>query len=342
VTPIVRRPRHVVVVRLDSMGDVLVCGPAVRAVAEHADRVSMLVSQRGAQAAKLLPGVDCVLVWDCPWITYPPPRVVSGDVLRVVRGIARARITEALILTSHHQSALPTALLLQMAGVQRIHAVSRDFPGTLLTSRLAEPGDAAEPLRMLALARAAGFAPAPGDDHRLAIKDPGAAPADLPPRFVAVHPGADAPARAYPLRLWREVVAQLRARGREVVVTGTAEETALGAELRPALSLCGRTDLPALAAALGRADALVAGNTGPAHLAAAVGTPVVSLFAPVVPAVRWAPYGVPTVVLGDQDAPCRGTRVRECVVPGHPCLSTVAPSEVVEAVDTLAPVGVAA
>jgi hypothetical protein len=69
---------------------------------------------------------------------------------------------------------------------------------------------------------------------------------------------------------------------------------------------------------------------------------VVSLFAPVVPAVRWAPYGVPTVVLGDQDAPCRGTRVRECVVAGHPCLTTVAPSEVVEAVDTLAPVGVAA
>ena len=65
------------------------------------------------------------------------------------------------------------------------------------------------------------------------------------------------------------------------------------------------------------------GNTGPAHLAAAVGTPVVSLFAPVVPAARWAPYGVPSVLLGDQDAPCRGTRATDCPVPGHPCLASV-------------------
>jgi ADP-heptose:LPS heptosyltransferase len=81
---------------------------------------------------------------------------------------------------------------------------------------------------------------------------------------------------------------------------------------------------------------VVAGNTGPAHLAAAVGTPVVSLFAPVVPAARWAPYGVPTVLLGDQGAPCAGTRARECPVPGHPCLASVTPETVVGAVAALA------
>jgi ADP-heptose:LPS heptosyltransferase len=90
-----------------------------------------------------------------------------------------------------------------------------------------------------------------------------------------------------------------------------------------------------MAALLDRAAAVVVGNTGPAHLAAAVGTPVVSLFAPVVPAVRWAPYGVPTVLLGDQDAPCRDTRARECPVPGHPCLSSVTAEDVVAAVEKL-------
>src|SRR5206468_627103 len=85
----------------------------------------------------------------------------------------------------------------------------------------------------------------------------------------------------------------------------------------------GRLDLPALAATLRGAGVVVAGNTGPAHLAAAVGTPVVSLFAPVVPAVRWAPYGVPVALLGDQDAPCAGSRARVCPVPGHPCLADV-------------------
>ncbi|MGO1336752.1 MAG: glycosyltransferase family 9 protein, partial [Cellulosimicrobium funkei] len=64
------------------------------------------------------------------------------------------------------------------------------------------------------------------------------------------------------------------------------------------------------------------------------GTPVVSLFAPVVPAERWAPWGVPTVLLGDQEAACRGTRARVCPVPGHPCLG-VDPDDVVAAVDRL-------
>jgi ADP-heptose:LPS heptosyltransferase len=90
-----------------------------------------------------------------------------------------------------------------------------------------------------------------------------------------------------------------------------------------------------MAALLDRAAAVVVGNTGPAHLAAAVGTPVVSLFAPVVPAARWAPYGVPTVLLGDQGAACRGTRARECPVPGHPCLASVSPDDVVAAVEKL-------
>jgi ADP-heptose:LPS heptosyltransferase len=90
-----------------------------------------------------------------------------------------------------------------------------------------------------------------------------------------------------------------------------------------------------MAGLLDGAAAVVVGNTGPAHLAAAVGTPVVSLFAPVVPAARWAPYGVPTVLLGDQDAPCRDTRARECPVPGHPCLTSVTAADVVAAVEKL-------
>ena len=88
---------------------------------------------------------------------------------------------------------------------------------------------------------------------------------------------------------------------------------------------------------LAGATVVVVGNTGAAHLAAAVGTPVVSLFAPVVPAARWRPYRVPQVLLGDQAAPCRDTRARECPVPGHPCLTDVDPEEVVSAVNRLHP-----
>jgi ADP-heptose:LPS heptosyltransferase len=119
-----------------------------------------------------------------------------------------------------------------------------------------------------------------------------------------------------------------------VVVTGAPSEVALTAAVAGVhgVDLGGRTSFGALAAVLESARVVVVGNTGPAHLAAAVATPVVSLFSPVVPAVRWAPYGVRRILLGDQGAPCRGTRARDCPVAGHPCLDSVRGVDVVGAV----------
>jgi ADP-heptose:LPS heptosyltransferase len=83
------------------------------------------------------------------------------------------------------------------------------------------------------------------------------------------------------------------------------------------------------------AKVVVAPNTGPAHLAAAVGASVVSLFAPVVPSSQWSPYGHNVIQLGDQNAPCRLTRARECPVDGHPCLDGISDTELLAAVDQL-------
>jgi ADP-heptose:LPS heptosyltransferase len=134
------------------------------------------------------------------------------------------------------------------------------------------------------------------------------------------------------------IVDALAAGGRAVVVTGGPAERPLTAHVahRRALDLGGRTGFAELAAVIDRATALVAPNSAAGHLAAAVGTPVVSLFAPVVPAVKWRPYRVPHVLLGDQLAACRGTRARHCPVPRHPCLESVSPENVADAVDSLA------
>jgi heptosyltransferase-3 len=101
------------------------------------------------------------------------------------------------------------------------------------------------------------------------------------------------------------------------------------------LDLGGGTDLAGLADVLAGAACVVVGNTGPAHLAAAVGTPVVSLFAPTVPARWWRPWNVPHVLLGDQHVPCAGCRARHCPIPGHPCLSSIAVEDVLAAVSHL-------
>jgi ADP-heptose:LPS heptosyltransferase len=318
------------------MGDVLLTGPAVRAVAAGSRRVTFLAGPSGRAAARLLPGVDRTLEWGCPWIDQPAPDVRGGEVARLVRTIRALRVDRAVVLTSFHQSPLPTALLLRLAGVPWIGAVSVDYPGSLLDLRLPDPGDVPEAERALGVAVGAGFALPRGDDGRLAVQD--TSDEGAPALDVVLHPGTSVPARAWPVEHWAELCRRLTEEGLRVAVTGSSDEQQLVETVRgrtAAVDLGGRTPLPFLADLLRRAGVVVAANTGVAHLAAATHTPVVSLFAPTVPAERWAPYRTPSVLLGDQQAPCRDSRATHCPVPGHPCLTSVLPGDVVDAVARL-------
>jgi ADP-heptose:LPS heptosyltransferase len=346
---------HRLVVRLDSMGDMLAAGPAIRAVAAGADRVTVLCGPAGSAAAQLLPGVDAIQVWACPWIVNPPPAISRSEADDLVDRIAGLGVDQAVILTSFHQSPLPTALLLRLAGVPWIAAASEDYPGSLLDARLPVAGDAPEPVRMLETVRSAGFDLPADDDGRLRVRRPlpdldGVLPSAPRSPLMVVHPGTSAPARAYPEPLWVSAVDRLVQDGWQVALTGDVAEKPLTGRIVDAvdaaapdvLDLAGRLDLPRLAAVLDRAEVTVVANTGPAHLAAAVGTPVVSLFAPVVPAVRWAPFGVPVELLGDQRAACRDTRWTTCRIAGHPCLSSVSAEDIASAARLLTAAGPAA
>ncbi|MER5214433.1 glycosyltransferase family 9 protein [Streptomyces sp. NPDC002838] len=118
------------------------------------------------------------------------------------------------------------------------------------------------------------------------------------PGAVVLHPGAGAPSRCWPVERYATVAAPLRARGRRVVVTGGAGESALVADLAR------RADLPdtdvfgdglpfdRLSALVADAHAVVSGDTGIAHLAVAQAAPSVTLFGPVPPS-RWGPPAHP-------------------------------------------------
>ncbi|HEY2301134.1 MAG TPA: glycosyltransferase family 9 protein [Acidimicrobiales bacterium] len=338
---------RVLVARLDSDGDVLLAGPALRAVAASGAKVTLLCSSRGAQAAHLLPGIDAIEVFDAPWILADAPPIRRLEIIGLIDDLAALAIDQALILTSFHQSALPLALILRLAGVRTVAANSVDYPGSLLDVRNLPADDLHEVERNLSVAGRLGFELAPDDDGRLAVKDD--APNPLSPDgrdYVVVHPGARAPARAWTPEANTGAVHALARVGWRVVVTGGPAERQLGAVVsdagRVAENLAGETDLPQLAAILRDAAAVVVGNTGPAHLAAAVGTPVVSLFAPTVPAVRWRPWMVANVILGQQDIGCAGCRATVCPIPGHPCISHVTAADVVQAVASVARIPTAA
>jgi ADP-heptose:LPS heptosyltransferase len=334
---------HLLVARMDNDGDVLLAGPAIRAAAAGADRVTLLCGPRGRQAAALLPGVDDVLVHRAEWIDPDPGPFDSAPTRRLLLEIARRGVDEAAIFTSWHQSPLPLALLLRLAGVPRIGATSADYPGSLLDVRHRIDDDVHEVQRGLDLVACLGHELPPGDDGRLQVRRRGDGPAIAGAPYVVVHPGASVPARAWAPGRNAELVEALCAAGRRVVVTGAPAERELTAAVAAdrATDLGGATDLAGLAEVLAGADAVVVGNTGPAHLAAAVGTPVVSLFAPTVPPVRWRPWGVAHELLF-LDVPCAGCRARVCPVEGHPCLGGVEVGDVLAAVERLAPVEVAA
>ncbi|KKK06885.1 haloacid dehalogenase [Micromonospora sp. HK10] len=341
VAPRTGRAGTVLVVRSDSAGDVLVTGPGIRAVAAGAQRVVLLCGPTGRAAAELLPGVDELIEWRLPWIDGAPEPVDPADIRALTGRLAAVGADEAVVFTSFHQSPLPLALLLRLAGVPLISAISDDYPGSLLDVRHRVPAGVPEPERALSLAAAAGFALPAGDEPGLRIRADCTGPApELPAGdYVVVHPGSSVPARSCPPERCAQVVAALAADGHRVLVTGGPDERELTARVAAAggTDLGGTTDLAGLARIVAGARCLVVGNTGPAHLAAAVGTPVVSLFAPTVPFGQWGPYRVPTVRLGDAGAPCRDTRAAVCPVAGHPCLSGVDPAAVVAAVRLLAP-----
>ena len=342
---------HILVARLDNDGDVLLAGPAIRAAKRDTERLTLLCGPRGFQAATLLPGVDDILVHRAEWIDPDPAPFENGPTQRLLLELARRAIDEAVILTSFHQSPLPLALLLRLAGVPRIGATSDDYPGSLLDVRHRIEDAVHEVERSLSLMRAMGHELAPDDDGALRVTG-GAADPPFEEPYLVVHPGASVSARAWAPERHAELVGALAEEGWNVAVTGSPAERELtgfvcdvarssalatneGRNPDAVRDLGGTTDLAQLAAVLAGAATVVVGNTGPAHLAAAVGTPVVSLYAPTVPAVRWRPWRVPHAIL-NEPVPCAGCRARTCPVPGHPCIDELPLSAVLDAVERLA------
>src|SRR5262249_39375219 len=153
--------------------------------------------------------------------------------------------------------------------------------------------------------------------------------------WIAIHPGSTAPSRRYPPELYAEVARRLvRDHGLSVVFTGGPSERD-GIETiqsamsgTPSISLAGELDLAELGALIAQAPLLISNNTGPVHIAAAVGTPVVDLYALTNP--QHTPWGVPNRVL-NHDVPCKYCYKSVCPEGHHDCLRLVQPDDVVQA-----------
>jgi lipopolysaccharide heptosyltransferase II len=336
--------RRLLCVRLDTLGDVLMTTPALRALAEAREgrHITLLTSSRGAEGARLVPAIDEVEVYDAPWVKSSSP-APTGEVYAVAERLRQGRFDGAVIFTVFSQSALPAALLCYLADIPLRLAHCRENPYQLLTDWVPDPEPERtvrhEVRRQLDLVAAVG---ASASDESLSLRIPPearrrarrlVAAAALGHPWVVVHPGATASSRRYPEEGFAAVARRLVDAGCSVVFTGSGAETALVERIRssmrrPSHSLAGRLSLAELAGVLEAASLLVSNNTGPVHVAAAVGTAVVDLYALTNP--QHTPWGVSSRVLS-HDVPCKWCYQSVCPEGHHDCLRLVSAESVLEA-----------
>jgi heptosyltransferase I len=330
---------RILVIRAGALGDTLMATPVLPALAERypGARIDFLAS---ATAAPLLDGhplIDETL----PLRRRNLPLAVSVEKLRLVRRLRRARYDLAVVL----EHAPRYYALAERAGAARIGGF-RETPFDPALHSIANN------------LRAAGFDDWARRPWEMSLSLTGADARALPPAIadarrplVGLHAGYG-PAhrkrdqaqrlRGWPLERFAEVGRWLAARGAGLVLTGSAEDRPQVEQLARALppdaavDVAGRTGVRGLAAIIQRLALLVSVDSGPAHIAAALGTPLVVLWGPGI-YEQTRPVGRgPIEILREpvECAPCYGTpMMRACR--RNICMEGIAPARAIEAIERL-------
>jgi lipopolysaccharide heptosyltransferase II len=303
--------------------------PALRQAGPHA----VIVARTLAPLLDLAqPGVDII----------PIDRGAAG-LAPVARRVRRGRYQRGILLTPSFSS----ALLLRMSGVSWIRGSATDRRSALLTERVSRSAidmlHRSSAYWLLAAGEAPESPPVPRVSVSTGLADRWRDRLGQPDgRTIGIFPGGNASSRRWPVERFAEVATQLSADGHTVVVFGGPAERDLTRRvaLGHAIDCGGRTDLPLLAAALAACDILVTNDSGPMHLAAAVGTTTVSLWGAGNPG-KTGPVGDEHKRLRRADLPCVPCVKNVCPRHGagfilsdaeRECLALIEPADVVQAV----------
>jgi len=341
-------PRRVLVLRLERIGDLLMTHEAL-AVLRHrlpAADIDLVVGSWNGALARAMTVANRVDLLDAPWLARDGP----GSTWTRLRSHARGWRRHGYDLAINLEPDIRSNLLLWRSGATRRVGFFTGGGGAFLTDAAAyDPAlhthDNA--VRLVGLA-----APAPAAARsvspRLQLPDAARERARrlLAPAAgamcVGIHASGGRPVKQWHPRRFAEVATALgREYGATIVLTGTSADAAIVSEVEagiPAgvrvLNVCGQAGVLDLAAVLEQIGVLVTGDTGPMHLAAAVGTPVVALFGPSVPA-RYAPRTAASriVRIDLPCSPCNRIRLPPARCRGHvpDCLDGISAARVIAA-----------
>jgi len=349
-------PRSLLLIRPDHLGDLLFLTPALhslrRALPEA--RITLLVGPWSQAIVQGNPDLDAVLTCPFPGFTrraktslWAPYRLLAAQ----ARALRNRGYDAAVILRFDHWWG---AWLTAAAGIPRRIGYDRPETRPFLTHALPYTSGRHEVEQNATLlgALVGGLAgPLGPTRYRVTAEDRAWAAAWLEgaghaatDRLVAIHPGAGAAVKQWPISAWAAVANALaQQHGVRIVLTGSAGErdltTATAAQLtRPALDAAGRTTLGQLAALYERCAAVLGADSGPLHLAVAVAAPTVHLYGPVA-ATEFGPWGDPAehVVLTTPwaCAPCHRLDWPAASLAQHACIAAIKPEAVLAAVARL-------
>lgn len=327
------RVRRLVVLRLDNLGDVVMIGPALRAIKAHHPQIhlTLLASPGGAPAAALLPWVDQLRVHRPLWqdlgcLPFDPAR--EATLIDALRG---GHYDAALILTSFNQSPHPAALACALAGIP-VRIASSHERGQALTFALPSAPDPLHQVeRYLRLVEAVGL---PATDRRLALAIPEAARTGarellaargVTADYLVLNPFTSCEARTYEPARFASAARIIGDRtGLAVALCGGEKDRSRAAALVERLgprgvNLVGATDLPLFAAVIAGARLVLTGNTGALHIADALSVPQLILYAGTDLESQWAPRASPHLLLR-RETPCNPCYRFTCPY-HHECLA---------------------
>ncbi len=302
-------PRAIALVKLSALGDIVHATPVVEALAATfpAARLTWVVERRAAALLQAHPRLTEVVTIDTrAWrrVRTPSAALALARALRDLRQrLGAGRFDVALDLQGLVKSGVVTAATGAPLRIGFGAGFRRERLNGLFTNRHVTPPPSAHHVveQYLALLEPLGLT-APPVAFRLPVREAAEgrveeffAQSGLKPhgRVVVVNPGAGKPAKRWVVERFVELAARLtrEAGARVLVLWGPGEQTAARAIAQaPGAVLAPPTDLDTLVAVMRRASVVVAADTGPLHVAAAVGAPCVGLYGPT-SAVRNGPYG---------------------------------------------------
>ncbi len=288
---------RILCIRPDNMGDLIMSGPAIRALKQtFGCHITLLTSPAASGVVDFMDEIDEMIIFHAPW-AQASDSLDSAAFSSLVTQLSEGNFDGAVIFTVFSQSALPTALIAYLARIPLVLAYARENPYQLLTDWLPDQ----EPYlfvqhqvkRDLALVAAIG-AHVSDDGLRLRVSHPDrdtilrrlhAEGLDADRPWLIVHTGLSEAKREYSPAKWMHIIRMIvEDMGYQVLLSGNTSERPridrlLVDKIPGVYNIAGRLKLKEFIGLVDDAPLMITLNTGPAHIAAAVKTPVLVLYA---------------------------------------------------------------